>query len=105
MRHRGELVQMAGQHVQHMHKALTQMNLQIQHVISDMTGLTGLAIIDAILAGERDPVELAKPRDPRIKARPEVIQKSLASFCRTTVESKWVSWNLWTHFSSCKFHL
>jgi len=35
MRHRGELVQMAGQHVQHMHKALTQMNLQIQHVISD----------------------------------------------------------------------
>jgi len=40
MRHRGELVQMAGQHVQHVHKALTQMNLQIQHVISDMTGLT-----------------------------------------------------------------
>ena len=77
MRHRGELVQMAGQHVQHMHKALTQMNLQIQHVISDMTGLTGLAIIDAILAGERDPVELAKLRDPRIKASPEVIQKSL----------------------------
>jgi len=77
MRHRGELVQMAGQHVQHVHKALTQMNLQIQHVISDMTGLTGMAIIDAILAGERDPVELAKLRDPRIKARPEVIQKSL----------------------------
>jgi len=77
MRHRGELVQMAGQHVQHMHKALTQMNLQIQHVISDMTGLTGLAIIDAILEGQRDPVELAKLRDPRIKARPEVIEKSL----------------------------
>jgi transposase len=77
MRHRGELVQMAGQHVQHMHKALTQMNLQIQHVISDMTGLTGLAIIDAILGGQRDPTELAKLRDPRIKARPEVIEKSL----------------------------
>jgi len=77
MRHRGELVQMAGQHVQHMHKALTQMNLQIQHVISDMTGVTGLAIIDAILAGERDPVALAKWRDPRIKARPEIVEKSL----------------------------
>jgi transposase len=77
MRHRGELVQMAGQHVQHMHKALTQMNLQIQHVISDMTGLTGLAIMDAILRGERDPGELAKLRDPRIKASPEVIRKSL----------------------------
>ena len=77
MRHRGELVQMAGQHVQHMHKALTQMNLQIQHVISDMTGLTGMAMIDAILAGERDPATLAKLRDPRIKARPEIIEKSL----------------------------
>ena len=54
MRHRGELVQMAGTHVQHMHKALTQMNLQIQHVIADLTGSTGLAIRDAILAGERD---------------------------------------------------
>jgi transposase len=77
MRHRGELVQMAGQHVQHMHKALTQMNLQIQHVITDMTGVTGLAIIDAILRGERDPVQLAKWRDPHIKARPEIIEKSL----------------------------
>jgi transposase len=40
IRHREELVQMASQHVQHMHKALTQMNLQIHHVISDITGLT-----------------------------------------------------------------
>lgn len=77
MRHRGELVQMAGTHVQHMHKSLTQMNLQIQHVISDLTGLTGLAIIDAILEGERDPAQLAKLRDPRIKAGPEIIEKSL----------------------------
>ena len=77
MRHRGELVQMAGTHVQHMHKALTQMNLQIQHVIADLTGTTGLAILDAILAGERDPAQLAKWRDPRIKAKPEIIQKSL----------------------------
>jgi len=77
IRHRGDLIQMAVQHVQHMQKALTQMNLQIQHVISDMTGATGLAIVDAILEGERDPAVLAKLRDPRIKASAETIQKSL----------------------------
>jgi hypothetical protein len=47
MRHRNDLVQMASQHVQHMQKALTQRNVQFQHVISDITGLTGLAILDA----------------------------------------------------------
>jgi len=71
IRHRGELVQMAVQHVQHMQKALTQMNLQIQHVLSDLTGTTGLAIVDAILAGERDPAVLAQRRDPRIQATAE----------------------------------
>jgi transposase len=77
MRHRNDLVAMASQHVQHMHKALTQMNLQIQHVISDLTGLTGLAILDAIVAGERDATVLAQLRDPRIKASEETIRKSL----------------------------
>jgi transposase len=77
MRHRSNLVEMASQHVQHMQKALTQMNVQFQHVISDTTGLTGPAVLDAIVAGERDPAELAKLRDPRIKARPEVVRKSL----------------------------
>jgi transposase len=77
MRHRSELVQMAGQHIQHMHKALTQMNVQVHHVISDITGLTGLAIVDAIGKGQRDPVELAKLRDPHIKASEETIRKSL----------------------------
>lgn len=78
MRHRGELVQAASQHVQHMHKALTQMNLQIQHVINDLTGCTGMAIVDAIVGGERDAAELAKLRDPRIRASEETIRKSLA---------------------------
>ena len=77
MRHRNDLVQMASEHIQHMQKALTQMNVQFQHVISDITGLTGLAILDAILAGERDPTVLAKLRDPRIKANEETIRKSL----------------------------
>jgi transposase len=77
VRHRGELVQIAVQHVQHMQKALTQMNLQIQHVISDITGTTGVAIVEAILEGERDPAVLAQLRDPRIKATVETIRKSL----------------------------
>jgi transposase len=51
--------------------------LQFQHVISDITGLTGLAVLDAIVAGERDPAVLAKLRDPRIKASEETIRKSL----------------------------
>jgi transposase len=76
-RHRTELTQMASQHIQHMHKALTQMNLQIHHVISDLTGATGLAIVDAIVAGERDPMVLAQLRDPRVKASEETIRKSL----------------------------
>jgi transposase len=60
-----------------MQKALTQMNLQIQHVISDITGTTGVAIVEAILEGERDPAVLAQLRDPHIKATVETIRKSL----------------------------
>ena len=77
MRHRNDLVMMASEHIQHMQKALTQMNVQFQHVISDITGLTGLAVLDAIVAGERDPLVLAKLRDPRVKASEETIRKSL----------------------------
>jgi hypothetical protein len=82
MRHRSGLVEMTSQHIQHMHKALTQMNLQIHHAISDITGLTGLAIVDAILNGQRDPVELAKLRDPHIRASEETIRKSLVGTWR-----------------------
>jgi transposase len=77
VRHRSDLVQMTSQHIQHMHKALTQMNVQIHHVISDITGLTGLAIVDAIVGGQRDAQELAKLRDPHIQASEETIRKSL----------------------------
>lgn len=77
LRHRESLVQMGATHVNHMQKALDQMNLQLHHVISDITGLTGLAIIEAILDGERDPFTLAKLRHDRIKASEEVIAKSL----------------------------
>src|SRR5262249_28269143 len=77
MRHRESLVQMACVHVQHMHKSLDQMNLQIHHVISDITGVTGLAIVDAIVAGNTNPLELATLRDARIKASVETVTKSL----------------------------
>jgi transposase len=76
-RHRDNLIQLATVHLQHMQKALDQMNLQIHHVISDLAGTTGLAIVDAILAGERDPGKLALLRDWRIKAAEETIMKSL----------------------------
>ncbi len=77
LRHRDSLVEMATAHVQHMQKALDQMNLQIHHVISDITGTTGLAIMDAILAGNRDTQALAALRDPRVRASADTIAKSL----------------------------
>ena len=76
-RHRDNLIQLATVHLQHMQKALDQMNLQIHHVISDLAGTTGLAIVDAILAGERDLAKLAQLRDWRIRASEETIMKSL----------------------------
>ncbi len=77
LRHRDSLVTYSASHVQHMQKALTQMNLHLHHVITDLTGKTGLAIVDALLAGERDPYQLAKLRDFRIKASEETIAKAL----------------------------
>jgi transposase len=77
LRHRANLTRYAGSHVQHLQKALTQMNLQIQNVISDLTGVTGLAILDAIRAGERDPQKLAALKDHRIKASRDTLARSL----------------------------
>jgi transposase len=76
-RHRDMLVRYGAGHTLHMQKALTQMNIQLANVISDLTGKTGLAIVDAILEGERDPAKLASLRDHRIKADLETITKSL----------------------------
>jgi transposase len=77
LRHRGNMVKAASSHVQHMQKALTQMNLQLHNVISNICGVTGLAIMDAILAGERDPEKLADLRNRRIRAEKNTIIKSL----------------------------
>jgi transposase len=59
------------------------MNIQLHHVISDITGVTGLAIIDSILDGERDPHKLARLRDPRIKASEQTVAESLVGDYRT----------------------
>jgi len=75
--HRDNLVKLASSHVQHIQKTLTQMNLQIHNVIRDITGVTGLAIIDPILSGEKDPEKLAELKDWRIKADTSTIVKSL----------------------------
>src|SRR5882762_4385624 len=76
-RQRNDLVRAAGRHIQRMQKALTQMNIQLANVLSDVSGMTGQAIIQAILAGERDPHKLAVFRDPRVKASEEQIARSL----------------------------
>jgi transposase len=77
LRQRAMVIQGAARHIQHMQKALQQMNLLLHHVVTDITGLTGLRIIRAILAGERDPQILAQHRDPRCKSSVDVIAKSL----------------------------
>src|SRR5262249_47391877 len=76
-RQRNDLVRSAGRHVQRMQKALTQMNVQLANVLTDITGMTGQAIIKAILAGERNPRELAAYRDPHVKASEEEIAAHL----------------------------
>ena len=82
LRQRVMLVQYASHHIHHMQKALTQMNVKLHHVISDITGKTGLDIIEAIVGGERDPRKLARLRDPRIKADEATIAKSLQGHWR-----------------------
>lgn len=77
LRQRGMLVRYAAQHIQHMQKALEQMNVKLPHVVSDIAGLTGLAIIRAMLAGERDPRVLARLRDRRCKADEATIARAL----------------------------
>jgi transposase len=76
-RHRENLLQMAAQHTLHMQKALDQMNLQLHHVLSSITGMSGLAILDAILAGKRDPIQLAALCSRRVKNSRDTIAKAL----------------------------
>lgn len=77
LRQRANLIRYCGQDIQHMQKALEQMNLKLTTVLSDITGSTGLAILKAILKGVRDPLKLAKLRDPRCKNNEATIAQTL----------------------------
>lgn len=77
LRQKEMLTQSSSMHIQHMQKALQQMNLLLHNVVSDITGVTGMKIIKAILAGERDPKKLASNRDGRCRNSAATIAKSL----------------------------
>ena len=77
LRHRENLIQMTVKHIQHMQKSLDQMHLHLHHVMSDITGVTGMRIIRAIVAGARDPQTLATYRDYRIKSSQDTIATAL----------------------------
>ena len=82
MRQRAMPVEYGAHHIQHMPKALTQMNVKLQRVIRHITGKTGMDMIEAIAGGERDPRRLARLRDRRIKADEATIAKSLQGHWR-----------------------
>jgi transposase len=82
LRHRAALIEHRAAHIQHMQKALQQMNLHLSQVITDITGVTGMAIIRAIVAGERNPEQLATLRHPTCKRSEEVIAKALTGHYR-----------------------
>jgi transposase len=82
LRHRERLLEYAASHIQHMQKALMQMNLQLHHVVSDITGVTGMKIMRAIVAGEHDPAQLATYRDARCQASEETIREALTGHYR-----------------------
>jgi transposase len=77
MRQRERLLEFKASHIQHMQKALMQMNLQLHHVVSDITGATGMKIIRSIIVGERNPAVLAQYRDIRCKETTQTIEKAL----------------------------
>ena len=82
LRQRENLVRYASSHIQHMQKALRQMNLLLDNVVSNIAGVTGMKIIRSIVAGERDAKKLAKLRDSRCKRSVSTIAKSLVGHYR-----------------------
>jgi len=76
-RYRSGLVAQASSTIQRMQKALIEMNIQLTNVLSDLSGVSGMAIVQAVLDGKRNPEELASLADPQVKASKEVIAKSL----------------------------
>jgi hypothetical protein len=77
LRHRAALIAHRAPHILHMHKALTRMNLQLSEVLTDITGVTGQALLRASVHGERDPLRLAQLRTAACKSSTDVIAKAL----------------------------
>lgn len=77
LRQREKLLDYKASHIQHMQKAMMQMNIQLHHVVTDVTGKTGMSIIRAIVQGEHDPDELVKLRDAHCKNSVEVMKAAL----------------------------
>ena len=82
VRQRERLLEYAASHIQHMQKALTEMNLQLHNVVAGIPGATGLCMIGAILAGERDPEALACLRHYSCHSSAETIAKALTGSYR-----------------------
>src|SRR5262249_44684779 len=82
LRHRERFVEYAAAHIQHMQKAFVHMNLLLHHVLSEITGTTGMKIMRAIVAGQHDPAVLATYRDARCKASEEAIREALTGHYR-----------------------
>lgn len=99
LRHRAELLEHRAAHILHMQKALQQMNIQLAQVLNDITGVTGMAIVRAIVRGERDSVKLAQWRDVRCKSSPKpyvatgkkniCLRSSSHLNCLTSTLGKW----------------
>lgn len=77
LRQRERLTEYRAAHIQHMQKTLMQMNVQLHHAVADITGVTGLSIVRAIVNGERDPAVLIQYRDVRCKKPPEILLRAL----------------------------
>jgi transposase len=101
LRQRAELVRNAARHIQHMQKALEQMNLKLAEVINDITGVTGRKILTAILAGEHEPLTLARLRDKHCQSSTDTIARALRGSWRPeALFALQQAWDSWQHYQA-----
>jgi transposase len=101
LRQRAELVRNAARHIQHMQKSLEQMNVKLPEVLSDITGLTGRKILQAILAGQRDPLTLARLRDKHCHHNTDTIARALRGSWRPeALFALQQAWDSWQHYQT-----
>ncbi|MBV8083897.1 MAG: IS110 family transposase, partial [Chloroflexi bacterium] len=101
LRQRAEVVRQGARHIQHLQKALEQMNVKLPEVIDDITGLTGRKILQAILAGERDPLTLARLRDKHCQNSTATIARALRGSWRPeALFALQQAWDSWQHYQA-----